>query len=52
MKKITFIILFLSVINFIQGQEKGKFRVGLDAGLVIGAAEGGGGTFGLDLNLI
>jgi len=48
MKKITFIILFLSIINFIQGQEKGKFRVGLDAGLVIGAAEGGGGTFGLE----
>lgn len=48
MKKITFIILFLSVINFMQGQEKGKFRVGLDAGLVIGAAKGGGGTFGLE----
>jgi len=47
MKKIIFIVL-LSAINFIQGQEKGKLRVGLDAGLVIGSEEGGGGAFGLE----
>lgn len=48
MKKITFVILFLSVINFIHGQEKGKFRVGLDAGLVLGSKKGGGGAFGVE----
>lgn len=48
MKKITFVVLFFSIINFVQAQDKGKFRVGLDAGIVLGSGKGGGGGFGLE----
>lgn len=48
MKKITFVVLFLSILNIIHGQEKGKFRVGLDGGIILGSGKGGGGGLSLE----
>ncbi|MET0944380.1 MAG: hypothetical protein ABWY22_03130, partial [Flavobacterium sp.] len=48
MKKITFVILVLGVLNFANAQEEGKFRVGLDAGLVLGTGKGGGGMLAIE----